>query len=430
MLSVICSKYNIKSGKVTIACDNSSALFNSLEASRKPKIIDAEFDLIYAIKNRVGALPISILYHHVKGHQDAVRSVEVLDRWSLLNIEMDSMAKSVVTRWTENHNLQHIEGEPWSVWSDALKLVNDLDSKLYDIMHSTEVENYWTRKGKFPEQLASHIHWEAIEKAMKTSSLARRTFITKHATGMCGVGKFMKRWGKRDTNACPRCGEPENAAHVWICPHPQADEVWSLSLKKLDDWMTQVGTLSDIRESILHHLDSWRSPDANCRSYNYSNITLSDLQGECGWQSLLEGFVTKAWADRQHAYYHMIHSSRNGKRWVTELIKKLWTVAWNQWEHRNRVLHEEGNLLSLQEMESLNNNIASAYRDFRPLLPATDQHLFGQPLQRLLNRSKRVKEAWLTQVTVAKERAVRRQRQRSSLTHMQNLLRQWLNLAR
>jgi hypothetical protein len=201
-------------------------------------------------------------------------------------------------------------------------------------------------------------------------------------------------------------------------------------LKKLDDWLSEVGTLPDIRESILHHLDSWRSPDANSRYHNYATITLLDLQGECGWQSLLEGFVTKAWADRQHAYYSMIQAPCTGKQWITELIKKLWAVAWNQWEHRNRVLHEKENLISIQGLETLSFDITSTYQEFRPLLPAPDQHFFSQPLHWLLNRSKRVKEAWLKQITLAKERAVRRQCQHSSLTHMQQCMRQWLNLAR
>jgi hypothetical protein len=29
-----------------------------------------------------------------------------------------------------------------------------------------------------------------------------------------------------------------------------------------------------------------------------------------------------------------------GLRWVSALIRKLWTVAWDQWEHRNSILHE------------------------------------------------------------------------------------------
>jgi hypothetical protein len=59
---------------------------------------------------------------------------------------------------------------------------------------------------------------------MKEAKLARRTFIKKHSMGMCGVRKFMKHWGERDTDACPRCGEPEDVSHAWKCPHPQAKD--------------------------------------------------------------------------------------------------------------------------------------------------------------------------------------------------------------
>jgi hypothetical protein len=47
-----------------------------------------------------------------------------------------------------------------------------------------------------------------------------------------------------------------------------------------------------------------------------------DLQGECGWQSLLEGFIHKDWSIEQHTFYSTIQSPRNGKRWTIELIKK------------------------------------------------------------------------------------------------------------
>jgi hypothetical protein len=77
------------------------------------------------------------------------------------------------------------------------------------------------RREKIPEHQA---------KAMKAAPLARRIFITKHATGMCGVGKFMKLWEERDKDACQRCDAPESAPHIWICPQSQATEVWSLSL--------------------------------------------------------------------------------------------------------------------------------------------------------------------------------------------------------
>jgi hypothetical protein len=194
--------------------------------------------------------------------------------------------------------------------------------------------------------------------------------------------------------------------------------------------MTEVGTLPDIKESVLHYLDSWRSPVNHGRSSIPTSIKLLDLQGECGWQCLLEGFVSRQWAARQQSYYLMTHSHCTGKRWITELIKKLWAVAWNQWEHRNRVLHEIENLVTDQALVRLDADISDAYTELQPLLADTDRRFFSQPLHHLLSRSKRVKETWLQQIRVAKERAFRKHRQRNSLIRMQQQMRQWLNQAR
>lgn len=38
--------------------------------------------------------------------------------------------------------------------------------------------------------------------------------MSKHLSVMCSVGKFMKHWKVRDSDAFPRCGCPEDAQHV------------------------------------------------------------------------------------------------------------------------------------------------------------------------------------------------------------------------
>ena len=35
-------------------------------------------------------------------------------------------------------------------------------------------------------------------------------------------------------------------------------------------------------------------------------------------------------------------SKQTGKRWTTEIIKKLIQVAWDMWDHRNDILHNDG----------------------------------------------------------------------------------------
>jgi len=208
--------------------------------------------------------------------------------------------------------------------------------------------------------------------------------------------------------------------------------------------MEEVGTRPDIRDSIIYHLSTWKNPHHS----NTNTVTHIDLQQECGWQSFIEGFINREWGNAQQSFYMSIQSRRTGKRWTIELIKKLWMVAWDQWEHRNAVLYDQENLVQKEELLRLNMRITQAYQEYKYILPTTDQHFFTSPLTTLLRKSTRLKEAWLTQVTAAKNRAVRRQRQRTiaradrasrrhhlrshtaTIINMQQRMRQWLQLAR
>jgi hypothetical protein len=64
-------------------------------------------------------------------------------------------------------------------------------------------------------------------------------------------------------------------------------------------------------------------------------------QDAIGWQSFLEGRPSVGWSEVQHRYYEFLDSRRTGLRWLTALIQKLWDVAWDMWDHRNRVLHDQ-----------------------------------------------------------------------------------------
>jgi hypothetical protein len=52
----------------------------------------SQFDLLSAIRAAIKPSPIQWKFRHVKGHQDDIRDA-ILDRWALLNIAMDSLAK-------------------------------------------------------------------------------------------------------------------------------------------------------------------------------------------------------------------------------------------------------------------------------------------------------------------------------------------------
>jgi hypothetical protein len=69
-----------------------------------------------------------------------------------------------------------------------------------------------------------------MEVACAEVSRGRRVFLSKHVSGMCGVGKFMLRWKEWDHDKCPRCGLPEDSKHVWKCANPQVVDLWDKAI--------------------------------------------------------------------------------------------------------------------------------------------------------------------------------------------------------
>jgi hypothetical protein len=65
-----------------------------------------------------------------------------------------------------------------------------------------------------------------------------------------------------------------------------------------------------------------------------------------GWSALLNGQVSTVWKEI------LVPGKRNsGERWVRLLIKKIWYVTWNQWEHRNEVVHQTDNVMCFNPID-------------------------------------------------------------------------------
>ncbi len=94
------------------------------------------------------------------------------------------------------------------------------------MVHAPVARKYWAKKHQVDEEVILDINWPAIKEAASSSAMMKRVFIMKHSAGMCGVGKFMSRWKQRESLACPRCLDLEDATHVWKCHGEGADNIW------------------------------------------------------------------------------------------------------------------------------------------------------------------------------------------------------------
>ncbi len=198
-----------------------------------------------------------------------------------------------------------------------------IKQRVYDIVHSSKAREYGRAKDEINKDAIDLVDWEAVQKALKEVPKLRKIFITKHTMGMCGVGKFMKLWKKRETDECPRCGKFEDSSHVWICDQADALSLWNTALLDLDRWMVSVQTDPDIREIIIHNLSNWPTGLHPHNPLDRKTFLAFDQQCDIGWNVMIEGWITFEWAATQEEYYKFLGSWRTGRRWVIALIKNL-----------------------------------------------------------------------------------------------------------
>lgn len=102
VLRQLSEQYNITNGTVAIACDNDNGLAHSLVFERRIPIRFKSSDILWAIHDLSGKLPIQIIPRKVTGHTDRLGRKKTLLK--ILNIEMDTKAKSFC-RYIADHSL-------------------------------------------------------------------------------------------------------------------------------------------------------------------------------------------------------------------------------------------------------------------------------------------------------------------------------------
>jgi hypothetical protein len=141
--NIICEHHDIKEGGIELACDGLSALNKAFPFQPHISIQDPNYDLIAAIHKEHVNSPLTWTHKHVKGHQDDHTDISVLDNWSKLNIEADTLAKAHLTVATRVAHYQNIANDPWSLWINGRKLIKNIMDTIYDRIHASSAKAYW-----------------------------------------------------------------------------------------------------------------------------------------------------------------------------------------------------------------------------------------------------------------------------------------------
>jgi hypothetical protein len=121
------------------------------------------------------------------------------------------------------------------------------------------VVDYWRHRYRLTDTGAARVDREVLAKACNKESLGFRRWVTKHVTGVCGVGKWLERWKWQDHSKCPRCdAELEDHWHVYQCPANSVRMEWHGAMKNLRQWCQDHDTNPEIIEVIIKCLTAWR----------------------------------------------------------------------------------------------------------------------------------------------------------------------------
>ena len=440
IISAVCSVHDIQTGAITIGLDGEQALISASEDwPLNPESPD--HDLLTDIRAKVRRQPITVHWKWIKGHQDDFGSEDPLDEWAKANIFVDSLAK---TYWNHLNDTgfcpapQRFGDESWSIAFQDRKLSSLNKKALYHAIVEPVSKAYWQERGHMSDSNIQNIDWELVGKAFKNLTFGKQRRVTKHAAGHFSCGKMMKIWQFQDHTECPRCPEQyEEPMHILNCPAPSATLHWETALTRLEVWMSTHYSMPAAQTAILRCLREWRHPDPRRHFARESVPQMFGLraavldQDDIGWYNFLMGRPSRRWRDVQQRYLEGLKRINTGKSWVQALIKKVWEVSWDMWDHRNKVRVNTVTRADLREIEHLNDQITEHFSEGTLGLGPQDHHWFDKPLLHVLGYDLDHKAQWLESVELARTRFDNRHEDEApSIRRQRELMEAWMLGAR
>lgn len=432
-LQAICSFHNISHGGVVIGCDNDNALERCFDPDWYIDASTENWDIIKSVRHTVSNLPIAITMQKVAGHRDDTVDWSELNLFEQLNVQCDSMAKLY---WQDTFPLAHpiiihnLPGEGWSVHIQGTKVVQHLNNTLYEYCSTPLILQTWRITRNLDAITTSEINWEALGKAMTRVPRSRRIFVTKHVSNNASTGINMMKRKERDYDHCPRCKQPhEDKLHILRCPAESAQDAWNLAMHKLEEAMQKLRCPPDLPTAIITHLSLWRHGQDHhfVHPFRWTSLTTQILyaQNDIGWDLLLDGCCSQAWAEIMDLYLKSIESTNTGLRWTSALIRKLWDTSWDMWDHRNRQIHGDTPDNQLLGMDIIDADIRKEYTaGCNRLMTSDEKALFNIPLDKLLALTAQRRRAWLDKAEAARELC--RLRDASFMTQERATMARWL----
>ena len=360
------------------------------------------------------------------GHIDKTLPWKELTWWEQRNVEADQLAKAYRRQLEEQANLPPALNARFFTESSAL-FINGIKQqalskvRLMELVALPRLRKRWSDRQTITRNVEEEVDWATVAKAMKGLRPGLQRWITKHSEGMCGVGRWLRRWKWSTHDKCPICGVPdETAHHVPRCPDTRAAKAWAEQIDVLAAWLSSHKTDPELSRIILHFLDRIRSPTARVIHVSQPYRAVLDSQLIIGPQGLLEGRLSRLFRPLQDQFYHRTGSSRSSTLWASRLSRALIGVGYGMWQHRNSVQHLDQSVDNKTLSAQVNEGILAQFAAGTDDLPIHLHSIIRAGPVPILEQSLLDRQEWLTMLRL--ERANRER----TLTPQRRLIRSFL----
>jgi hypothetical protein len=376
-LTVLCRVYELKTGSITVACDNNNTVYHTnnghLDISSSVKHVD----LVRAIRRLRNELPITVIMVEVNGHQDKIMAFDNLSPLEKLNCLADYYdAKSLPWKTiresppTDSPPIvpNHIYGEGIRCIIGGIKVTGNPKNAIADHMFQEAIANELDRKGTLSYSAFGYVNWDAMDSALAHRSPSFCTWVTKHVTGECRVGRKMLRWKLWDTDACPCCKTAdETTTHYPYCKATDMMTAYDTAVEDFSAWMKEADTDPCIDAFFYSVLKDRSFPPAEENWIPDVMLTATEEQIAIGWNNILFGRLSTKWMRLQKLYLTSKHSRKSPECWAADMTYRLLKISHQLWTTRNGILHErDEHGLLLAEGQKLDEAIIDHYGRARP----------------------------------------------------------------
>jgi hypothetical protein len=403
---IICKRFEVHKGKVTIGCDCESAIA-ACEGDRSVSCRWKCYDIVSRIKYELKDSEINFVFRHISGHQDKIKSFDELDIWEQTNVKVDKFAKEALSDYVAEGcpyiAAQISRGDKWLLTMDDVPITSDIKKTVYNSKWLQAGKEFWYRRLGIGQTYQESVDWDIVERTSAMCTRQKRIKRSKHMAHICPVGLILERRKERPTSECPRCKMVETNVHIVTCQGPDTNPKFLTSMETINEWLDHGPPQFSIaiNELLRAHREQ-REPNWQLVSDDTIKTTMKQ-QWNMSKLALQWGFLHKGWVPI--ITEHLKGTKRSAPKWLAILSNRIWEITEDLWKHRNDVEHgnEKRNKLSSDKHTILDEQIDRIYTRIPAstrLLPMTTRHFFNRPIAWRKNRKLKEKRKWIRDADV------------------------------